>query len=407
MMKNELVGTIHDVSCPACGNHVAVDFYDGGRQPLATIAWPSSEEEAREMVRLPLDFVRCVDCGHVFNRSFDYALVPYSAKPNLMFNRAPIWSMHIRKTVEDLLAYLPESPVVVEIGCGEGHFLRALAEARPTGRYIGFDPNGLINTQGCIVGRQELFDPAVHLEELKPDLLVSRHVLEHLMNPLGFLQRINFCSRWLGLSPLLFLEVPCIDNVFTSGRVADFYFEHNSHFSTASFSRMLGRCGDVELVERGYGGEVVYGLAKLGGQDNSVLRAREAIEFRDAAEATRETVARQFAELSAAGRQVAIWGGTGKGAAFIQRYGLDIARFPLVVDSDPDKVGTFVPGTGQRIEFRDILAGGGTDIVVIPTQWRARDIVAEMKSCGITANLVLIEHQGQLIDYHSADHPYR
>jgi len=55
------------------------------------------------------------------------------------------------------------------------------------------------------------------------------------------------------------------------------------------------------------------------------------------------------AALHATRRPVAIWGGTGKSAAFMNRYAVDAARFPIVVDSDPAKVGTFVPGTGQEI----------------------------------------------------------
>jgi hypothetical protein len=38
---------------------------------------------------------------------------------------------------------------------------------------------------------------------------------------------------------------------------------------------------------------------------------------------------------------VAIWGGSGKSVAFINRYGLDSERFPTVVDSDAAKTGTF------------------------------------------------------------------
>ena len=45
------------VTCPACGYHVAVPFYDGGSQPLATLAWPGSEDEARKM--LGLNALRC------------------------------------------------------------------------------------------------------------------------------------------------------------------------------------------------------------------------------------------------------------------------------------------------------------------------------------------------------------
>jgi hypothetical protein len=104
---------------------------------------------------------------------------------------------------------------------------------------------------------------------------------------------------------------------------------------------------------------------------------------------------------------VAIWGGTGKSAACMHHFGVDAARFPLVVDSDPDKVGTFVPGTGQRILFRDALKGMSVDVVIIPTQWRAKDIIAEMAREGIAAGKVLIEHGGRLIDFALEAHPYR
>lgn len=76
-----------------------------------------------------------------------------------------------------------------------------------------------------------------------------------------------------------------------------------------------------------------------------------------------------------------------------------------MVDSDPDKAGTFVPGTGQEIQFRDALKNVVIDVIIIPTQWRARDIVAEMKREGIRAPQVLIEHGGRLIDYYVEQHP--
>ena len=43
------------------------------------------------------------------------------------------------------------------------------------------------------------------------------------------------------------------------------------------------------------------------------------------------------------------------------QFGVDAVRFPLVVDSDQDKVGTFAPGTGQEIRFRDWLIDHPTD----------------------------------------------
>jgi hypothetical protein len=112
-------------------------------------------------------------------------------------------------------------------------------------------------------------------------------------------------------------------------------------------------------------------------------------------------------DLIARGKRVAIWGGTGKAAAFIHQSGADAVRFPLVVDSDPDKVGTFVPGSGQKIVFRDVLKTTTVDVVIIPTQWRANDIAQEMLREGISAPQVLIEHRGRLIDFMADVHPYR
>ena len=403
-----LAEILRSCTCPACGYHVAVPFFDGGQLPLTTLAWPETPEQARAMKRLPHDFLRCVDCGHVYNAQFNYSEVPYSEKPNLMFNRGILWREHLQAVRDLILSRLPARPLVVEVGCGEGHLLRALAEKRPAGRYIGFDPNGAIDTgDGRIEGRQELFEPQRHLAELKPDLIISRHVLEHLMNPLGFVQALSFAASWEQAPAQLFIEVPCIDGVFQSGRTVDFFYEHNSHFTVQSLTRLLERCSSgVDLVQTGYSGEVVYGLATFRQRSDQTRIARDALSFRDRAQASRETVSADLNRLLATGQTIAIWGGTGKAAAFINQHGLDADRFPFVVDSDPDKAGTCVPGTGQRIEYRDELLTRPVDIVLIATQWRAQDIVLEMQRAGIRCQTILIEHGGRLVNYLTDEHPY-
>jgi len=396
------------VTCPACGYHVAVPFYDGGSQPLATLAWPSSEREARGMSPLPLDFVSCVDCGHVWNAAFDYRAVPYTDKPNLMFNRGVRWSDHLRSMRQAMLEHLPDAASVVEIGHGDASFLAELSQSRPGGRFVGFDPNGAARAEGVAIElRQALFDPRVHLAELRPDLVISRHVLEHLTDPLGFVQQLSFAAACGGMEPLLYLEVPCIDRAVETRRTVDFYYEHNSQFTTTSFTRMLQRCAvTIETIGHGYDGEVIFGFVRLGGRISQVLHADNARSFRAGSDRSRAEVARQLDALIASGKRVAIWGGTGKSAAFIHQHGVDAERFPLVVDSDRDKAGTFVPGTGQEIRFRDELLTQPVDVVIIPPQWRARDIVAEMQRVGIDVADVLIEHEGRLIDFRHAPHPY-
>ena len=78
-----------------------------------------------------------------------------------------------------------------------------------------------------------------------------------------------------------------------------------------------------------------------------------------------------------------------------------------MVDSDPEKAGTYVPGTAQMIVYRDALKGMVVDTVIIPTQWRARDIAHEMEREGIRPRTILIEHDGRLVDFLTGEHPYQ
>lgn len=404
-----LADFLRQETCPACGHYIAVPFLDPALQPLATIAWPGSANEAKSMQQLPLDFIRCVECGHVYNAAFDYTRVPYTRKPNLMFNKGKIWSDSIASVRKKIIARLPENPVVAEIGHGDGSFLAGLAQHHPKGKYVGFDPNGAaLSDIPSLQFLSCLFEPGRHLPEFRPDLIISRHVLEHLTNPLGFIQSLSFSAACMGLAPELYIEVPCIDQAVKTGRTVDFYYEHNSQFTTRSFTRMLERCGvEIHATEHIYDGEVICGFVRLGCCEAHVRTASATLALRDRFRKFESQIIRQLDALCESGKKIAIWGGTGKSAAFMNRYHVDAERFPVVVDSDPDKVGTFVPGTGQEIRFRDWLTEHPADVIIIPPQWRARDIIGEMRECKIRAEQILIEHDGKLLDYADGKHPYK
>jgi protein O-GlcNAc transferase len=406
--KPSLPALMQAATCPACGHHVAVSFYDGGKAPLTTLAWPKSQAQAQAMEKLPLQFVRCVDCGHVFNKAFSYANVPYSDKPNLMYNRGTLWQTHLKQTHRLILAQLPENPVVVEIGAGDGHFIQALAQQNPKGRYIAFDPSGSMAADGLVEFYAEFFDPAVHMAEFKPDLIICRHMLEHLENPLGFIQGLSFAAAWESLDTALFIEVPCIDRVLESGRTVDFFYEHNSHFTSQSLRRLFERSNAaVEVLARGYEDEVVYGYARLGVNEASRPLTRESVSFFTKAQIVDEQVQTQLNALADSGKTVAFWGGTGKAATFLNRYGVDARRFATVVDSDLEKVGTYVPGMGQLIQAPTVLLSQTVDVIVITTQWRAQDIALEIERRGIRCQALLLEYQGQLVDFYHDSHPYK
>lgn len=398
---------LRECTCPACGYHVAVPFYNGQSQPLATVAWPDSADMAINMQRYPLDFLRCVDCGHIYNGSFDYSNVPYSVKPNLMFNNGKIWSGFLDNIVKDLAGILKPGNTVIEIGYGDGSFLHRLSGLRPDIDFIGYDPHGVqTNERSNTCFRNELFKPSEAIPEHKPALIISRHVLEHLNNPLGLIESISFALTWCESESYIYLEVPCVDNALKNQRIIDFYYEHNSHFTTRSFSRML-ECASVDIawLEHGYNGEVIFALVKAGLNNNHARLADESGDFFIQSRSNVDSIRKQLDSF--AGKKIAIWGGTGKAAAFMNTYGLDFRMFPIVIDSDPAKVGTYVPGTGQEILDRKYLKNNPVDIIIIPMHWRAQDVVDEIHSHNIRYSTILIEYRGQLIDFFDDSHPYR
>ncbi|MFT0533296.1 methyltransferase domain-containing protein [Castellaniella hirudinis] len=400
--------TLIPAPCPVCAHRVAAPFFNGGRHALATLGWPASAAEAQAMPRHPQHFVQCPRCTHVWNHAFTYDAIPYQDNPNRMYNKGGIWKGHLAATRELVLRQLPQAPTVVDIGCGEGHFVRGLAEARHRiGRFVGFDPSAAPETGHGVEFHAAYFKPLQHMPDYAPDAVIIRHVLEHLTDPAALLEELAWGAASQENPCWLFAEVPCIDRVLTTGRLADFFYEHVSHFTTRAFRTLMARAGDLVELAHGYDGEVVYALVKLGVPATLRQQARAAEHFAHAADRSRGTIGRQLDALSASGKRVAIWGGTGKAAAFIHQFGADAGRFPLVVDSDPEKAGTFVPGAGQEIVFRDVLKTAPAQVVIIPTQWRAKDIVAEMARENITAAQVLIEHNGKLLDFHLDAHPYQ
>lgn len=402
-MKQGLVPT----NCPVCNHGVSAPFFNGGEQPLATLGWPVSASAAQAMPRHRLDFVQCPRCTHVWNFSFTYDAIPYQKNPNRMFNKGTIWNSHLAKTRDLLLSRLPASPTVLDIGCGEGHFLRGLAESMEgAGRFIGFDPNVSEETGRGVEFHAAYFDPLQRMAEFAPDAVTIRHVLEHLTHPASLIDQLAWSASELGKPCWLLAEVPCIDRVFATNRLADFFYEHTSHFTSESFRTLMERAGEVVELSHGYDGEIIYALVHLYVPEFAQQRAQFAHNFALASDINRSQIRQQLDALAASGKRVAIWGGTGKAAAFVHQFGADAARFPLVVDSDPDKAGTFVPGTGQEIKFRDFLKTVPVEVIIIPTQWRARDIAAEMKREGIESSQVLIENGGRLIDFYNDKHPY-
>ena len=370
--------TAQCLACRSTRNHRLARWES---MPLSILGLPRDAESARAAGNFTIDMRQCSACGHVFHAEFEYDRVPYEAGSNLMFNSGASW----RRYQDDLAAEWVETyalfgALAVEIGCGEGLFLERLA--RRGVECMGFEPGPdaeVLRAKGIDVA-DRYFDGRA-LVDVEPDAIVCRHVLEHLPDPLGFLEDLAHAADSAGLEPLFLAEVPLIDKALEQQRLNDFLYEHVSNFTRRSVRTLFERAGwEVLDVRSRFADEVVTVVAKPAGRSIDAEVSDRAHDFRRSVATQTGRVRDQLAQWKAAGIHTALWGATGKGAAMINQFGIGPDLVELVIDSDRRKAIGYVPGTGQRIQPPEAIDADPVDRILICTNWRARDIEREIRA---------------------------
>ena len=385
--------------CIVCNSSILEPLYHPKDQPLAALSLPKTKEEALQAPRYPLEFVMCASCGHVFNVSFDYSLIPYQNDSNLMYNTGSVWMEYLKEAASLVGSYELKGKTIVDIGCGDGGFLRLLCSLEPEARYIGFEPGTEADNIVCdgIEIIKDYFVANRDIMSIKPDIIVCRHVIEHLPNPREFVEQIAYNASKYGV-PLVFVaEVPNIENALRDLRVADYLYEHVSNFTPSSLELLFELCGfEIVKTTNGYKNEVTLVVAKLKNQKNALQRAAAAKKIQDDLDSQKKSLHKALEGLKSQNKSIALWGATGKGASFINGFELDAVRYPIVIDSDDRKCGKYTPGMGQLIRHSSHLEKNPVDIIVITTNWRASDVAAEIKRRGIECEKLLIVKNGEI-----------
>ena len=390
-------------SCIACDYPITYPLFHPDDQPLSALNLPKSQEDATSRPRYPMNFHTCANCGHIFNVDFDYSVIPYDEDSNLMYNSGGGWQDFMQEYLEGAITRHDFSGTTwLDIGCGDGHFLTRAKDVCGDISIIGYEP-GIEAENAKKAGIDTYRDYFVAERDLpthKPDVLVCRHVIEHLDRPKAFVTDIAYWCTIYKIFPLFIAEVPRIDKAVSQSRINDYLYEHVSNFTERSFQTMFEMAGyEVSHIQPGYHDEVVVIEAK----PRTLPHLSEIKACHDAYKANIEAldtdVQIKIMNLTAGGKTIAFWGGTGKGASFLNNFGLSVDEFPIVIDSDYNKCGKFVPGMAQELRPPEYLNDNPVDMIVITTQWRAKDIYAEIQRRKIPFETVYVLHGRELIQY--------
>lgn len=380
------------------GNSESNVFLEISEVPVHVgVLWPSAEEAracGRGDIRLAFDRAS----GFIWNVAFDESCIDYSRR----YDNALHFSSYFQ-TFEDRLArrlierYDVHDKNIVEIGAGGGRFLGLLCELGEN-RGTGYDPSHDAAAADARVGERVQIVRDHYGERYADrgaDLLVCRHVLEHIADPRAMLRAIR---RSLDALPdaVLYFEVPNSYFILRNLSIWDIIYEHCGYFVPESLEAMFAECGFETLdLHEAYDGQFVGLEARCARSDQRCAKrdmsrlADEVGNFRNLFIAKRDEWRSRLETLRKEGRRAVVWGAGAKAVSFINL--LEIGHeIQYAVDINPAKQGSYLAGSGQEIVAPEFLAEYRPDVAIVMNPVYEREIAEQLAALSPTTQTLCL-----------------
>jgi SAM-dependent methyltransferase len=352
---------------------------------------------AKEISRSDLNLMLCKECGFIFNNAFELSKLSYGED----YDNSQLFSPYFREYTERLAKYLIyerdiKNCRIVEIGCGKGIFLRSLVEAEDAGNSgFGFDPSYIGPTSdlgGRLKFEKNYYGP--EYADISADVVIGRHVIEHVPDPLGLLRTIG---QALAKSPnaRVFFETPCVEWILRNQVIWDFFYEHCSYFTAESLTTAFEASGfKVDRVQDVFQKQYLWLEAIISTEKLEVTKNPGSIlylaqQFAVSENNLKRDLLTRLREIAAKGK-IAVWGAGAKGVTFANLIDPECRLIDCLVDLNPNKQEHYVPGTGHPILSYEELANRGVKTVILMNPNYHEENQALLREAGLD-NINLIE----------------
>mgnify|MGYP002229339719 FL=1 len=346
-----------------------------GETPLLTLDnMPASAQHmpdaqgVKEDRGLTLDLCQCMGCG----------LVQFDCEP-VDYYRDVIRAGGFSKTMVELRryqykhlidSYHLEGKKFIEVGCGQGEFLKVLSEFPVEVHGIEHDPHlvelaraqGLDVTEGFTETEDTRFAGGLY------DVFLSFNFLEHQPDPSTMLQAIyrNLEDDAMGL-----ITVPSFEYIMDHNSYYELIRDHLAYYTFETLTPLLERNGfQVEECE-------VINRDTL----SVIVRKRPQMDTENLLECyvnLKREMETYMKYLDAWDKKVAIWGASHQGFTLAATTKLgEKARY--IIDSAPFKQGKFAPASHLPIVGPDHFHEHPVDAIIITAPGYTDEIAASIR----------------------------
>ena len=350
-------------SCPICTNKHCQIVVASKNESLARYGFLKSVDSPPLSMGLDQQVAYCQNCNFAWNTVFEYNKIKYDSDQIIEaghFSKRYIeYQKYSASYLRKLMGFKPDT--IVEIGAGAGIFIKGF-EAK---RKIAIEPS---DEAKQIDSSVEVFNEYYIKDKFNfpADIVVLRQVLEHLKDPLEFLQNLK-ASFDSGEKFYIYIEVPNATLTFRFGRFYDYYYEHCNYFSLKTFNTLAEKL-NMEIIDIS---------TAMDGELLSVLMTNENLSHQsliNSIDINRSSIINELNKKISDGAKILAWGASGNGVQILNNLKINIDLVEYVIDSDINKQGKFIPGTLQKIISSEEAIAFKPDVILVLTQFHKAEI---------------------------------
>lgn len=404
--------------CPLCGSNSSFSFFKFDQVPVAPNA-PLKPENIKNDILGKLEIVICKNCGHIFNKAYDEALVSsiYEEGYSSGLPNTPEIRSHYKKIVENVIGFERiNNKNVIEIGASDFTFAKMLAKS--AAKVKSFEPSNLfsdieLKDYPNIERVPEYFSLSQLKDEKGFDLVVIRHVLEHVINPVSIIKDI---VTVLKIGGYLYLECPNVLDVLSKKRYYDFFYEHVHYYNPNILENLLKLAGFEKTFFASLRDNQHFGilLKKTSEQNSNNIRAQANLEyvskmqnkiigFKEQFNNYIEDLTKLISTEKSQGHNIAIWGAGCHGITLACHLKLNEKIIDCFIDLNELKDGHYaslshIPiKTPEHVDFKKL------DTIMIVASLHQEDIFKNLiseykfskKVIGTYPNILVLQEEGK------------
>jgi ubiquinone/menaquinone biosynthesis C-methylase UbiE len=314
------------------------------------------------------------ELNFIHNIYFKSTLIKYDHKYQNNQAHSDRFLKHLTEVMEILKKELPKNSKVVDVGCGKGDFVELLNK---DGYFNAYGYDAAYEGSNKNIFKRYLSSD----DQIDADLVILRHVLEHIEKPHKFLDLIKNIFK----KGKIYIEVPSYDWIVENQTFFDITYEHVNYFTQKSLRFFFD---DKNLIcNLIYDNQYQYIISKIQNISNEFMKKYNSdywvdINFYELFPNIKNSITEILNKLKIGGR-IYIWGAATKGCMFLvhcKNLNLLLDKINFTIDINPNKQNKFLPcsliSIKSKEEFFEVVKT--KDLLLISNRIYKDEILREL-----------------------------